>query len=48
MKCMLCKDRATCSIEIKGLFPQHLCDRHFGLLSPAIKDEYYFGREQLV
>ena len=48
MMCMLCKDRATCSIEIRGLFKQYLCDRHFALLSPAIKDEYYYGREQLV
>ena len=47
MMCMLCKDRATCSIEIRGLFKQYVCDRHFSLLSPAIKDEYYYGREQL-
>jgi hypothetical protein len=48
MMCMLCKDRATRTIEIKGLFPQHVCERHFALLAPAIKTEYYFGTEQLV
>jgi len=48
MMCMLCKDRATWAIEIKGLFKQYLCERHTAILSPAIKAEYYYGREQLV
>lgn len=47
MKCLLCDEQASWSIEIRGLYKQYLCDRHIELLSPAIKDEYYYGREQL-
>jgi hypothetical protein len=47
MKCLLCVEPANWSLEIKGLFKQYLCDRHIDILSPAIKDEYYYGREEL-
>lgn len=47
MKCLLCDNKASWSLEIKGLFKQYLCERHIGPLSNVIKDEYYYGREQL-
>ena len=46
-KCLVCDDNASWSLEIKGLFKQYLCDNHIDILSKAIKDEYYYGREQL-
>lgn len=46
-KCLLCDEQSSWSLEIKGLFKQYLCDRHIEILAPAIKAEYYYGREQL-
>ena len=48
MKCLLCVEPASWAIEIKGLFKQYLCDRHIDILAPAIRDEYWYGQEQLV
>jgi hypothetical protein len=47
MKCLLCDAKAEWSIEIMGLNKLYLCERHSTLLGRAVKDEYWYGQEEV-
>lgn len=47
-RCLLCTDWAVWQVEIKGLFKQYMCDKHMSILSDAIKDTHWYGREEII